>query len=358
MAPIAASDLTYYPAPFPDHVPQIELQRISVKDLFDGNEAAAAKTFDIFCNSGFFYLDLTTDPRGQGFDDAANQLHDAAKDIFGHIPIEEKETWKGNPLQGFLDTGYRALAKDETGQPTEKGELLNVPSYDILNDSEYKLPTWLEPYRHAYKSFAHHGDLVGQAIFQNLERQLHLPAGQFTTMFRLSKETGGFVRLFRQPAIKSGVASDIPIGPAHTDGNALTMLFNWQGGLQIARPNAASRGIKMIDGANAEEEWLWLKPIPGHAIVNLGDPMVTFSNGLLTSGRHRVMTPPGEQAKHHRYSLLMGMRPASTTLMRALKSDVIPPETEEQKQRPDVTALDWAIAKVKAIMERAAQNKA
>lgn len=37
------------------------------------------------------------------------------------------------------------------------------------------------------------------------------------------------------------------------------------------------------------------EPLPGHAIINLGDAMVMFSNGLLKSGKHRVVPAPGEQ---------------------------------------------------------------
>ena len=36
--------------------------------------------------------------------------------------------------------------------------------------------------------------------------------------------------------------------------------------------------------------------LAGHAIVNLGDAMVNFTNGLLRSNIHRVVSPPGEQA--------------------------------------------------------------
>ena len=102
---------------------KIDLEKVSVKDLFDGDEDAGSKTFGIFCNSGFFYLDLTTDERGKGFIDAASQLHDAAKDIFANVSMADKETFRGDPLRGVLDVGYRAMGKDETGQPNAKGEL-------------------------------------------------------------------------------------------------------------------------------------------------------------------------------------------------------------------------------------------
>ena len=174
-------------------------------------------------------------------------------------------------------------------------------------------------------------------------------------MHKVSDQTGGFVRMFRYNPPKDGLPSPIPAGPAHTDSSSLTILFNWSGGLQIVRPKATGRGVKMVDAADAEEEWLWVKPIPGHVIVNLGDPMVTLTNGLLTGARHRVMTPPGEQAKFDRISVLMGMRPLASTPMRALESDVIPLEAPDGREI--VTADDWAVAKVRGILDRAYSNK-
>lgn len=53
--------------------------------------------------------------------------------------------------------------------------------------------------------------------------------------------------------------------------------------------------------------------------------MVKFTNGLLRSNIHRVVSPPGEQAKETRYSLVYFSRPEDEVILRRLEgSDIIP----------------------------------
>jgi len=78
----------------------------------------------------------------------------------------------------------------------------------------------------------------------------------------------------------------------------VTVLFNWLGGLQIQSRDPVREGA-----------WDYVKPLPGHAIINLGDAMVTFTNGLLKSAKHRVMPAPGQQVEVDRYSLVYFARP-------------------------------------------------
>ncbi|KAF9812467.1 hypothetical protein IEO21_06185 [Rhodonia placenta] len=76
---------------------------------------------------------------------------------------------------------------------------------------------------------------------------------------------------------------------AHTDFGSLSFLHNRLGGLQV-----------MVPGT---QTWQYVKPLPGHAICNLGDAMSVFSGGILKSNLHRVVAPPKEQAKILRWSL-------------------------------------------------------
>ncbi len=54
----------------------------------------------------------------------------------------------------------------------------------------------------------------------------------------------------------------------------------------------------------------------GHAVVNLGDAMVTFTNGALKSAKHRVVPSPGEQGSLNRYSVVYFVRPHNDALMK------------------------------------------
>ncbi|CAF4862353.1 unnamed protein product, partial [Rotaria sp. Silwood1] len=54
---------------------------------------------------------------------------------------------------------------------------------------------------------------------------------------------------------------------------------------------AVAFGAHTDFGSNGE--WLDIQPLPGHAIVNLGDAMVKLSGGILKSNIHRIVTISG-----------------------------------------------------------------
>ena len=54
----------------------------------------------------------------------------------------------------------------------------------------------------------------------------------------------------------------------------------------------------------------------GHAVVNLGDAAVKFTNGVLKSAKHRVVPSPGEQGALDRYSIVYFVRPHDEALMK------------------------------------------
>lgn len=197
------------------------------------------------------------------------------------------------------------------------------------------------------------GNTIANVILSILERQVHLPPTSFTSLHKLTDSSGDFLRMFRYPAPKDGKALSTPPTPAHTDAVSVAILFNWQGGLQITKSKEQVGKVDVEDTEKeSEDSWLYVKPEPGHAIVNLGDVMVVLTNGLLKSGRHRVVTPPGPQGRFHRYSVLVSTRPADQTIMKPFRSDMIDPETPEQLEGETLTALQWGMRKVRAILNR------
>jgi hypothetical protein len=72
----------------------------------DGDEKEAQKLFHVCSNEGFFYLDLTTEPRGEKFLSEAQELHHVAKEVFKNVSTDEKLAFKTpDPTTGHLDTG-------------------------------------------------------------------------------------------------------------------------------------------------------------------------------------------------------------------------------------------------------------
>ena len=100
---------------------------------------------------------------------------------------------------------------------------------------------------------------------------------------------------------------------------------------------------------NTYENWRFIKPQQGCAIVNLGDTIVEWTSGVLRSSLHRVVNPPGQQAAVTRQSLAYLVRPAREKTMQRLKGSKIPVIPEVQLDS-DVSVTEWASTRAAQIM--------
>jgi len=81
---------------------------------------------------------------------------------------------------------------------------------------------------------------------------------------------------------------------AHTDAGSLSIVFTEVGGLQVLKPN--------------EDQWYYIAPKPGHAVVNVGDALRFISGGILESALHRII-PHKDEKMRHKYSIVYLLRP-------------------------------------------------
>jgi isopenicillin N synthase-like dioxygenase len=79
----------------------------------------------------------------------------------------------------------------------------------------------------------------------------------------------------------------------HTDIGSLTLLYCGDWGLQVL---------------SADNQWGFVPPKPGHAVINVGDSMRFLSDYQLRSCVHRVI-PVTERQETHRYSIAYFLRP-------------------------------------------------
>ncbi|KAF4629093.1 hypothetical protein G7Y89_g9055 [Cudoniella acicularis] len=178
-------------------------------------------------------------------------------------------------------------------------ELLNVSHHGLLCGPEnYMLPDWPNKNADLFRSFMKSGNMVSDMIFTILERQLYLAPGSLTSLHQIKDASGAFMRMLHHPAPKNGKPLSKSPTPAHTDATSITILFNWQGGLQITKVLTPDGKVGVEDAdEEPEANWYYVKPEPGHVVVDLGDVMAVLTNGVLKSGKHRVVTPPGPQGK-------------------------------------------------------------
>lgn len=90
-----------------------------------------------------------------------------------------------------------------------------------------------------------------------------------------------------------------------------------------------------------------MKPLPGHAVVNLGDAMVKFTAGVLRSNLHRVVNPPGEQAETTRMSLVYFARPEDDVFLKVLDGseivDAYRDANKEYHHEEEITSKEWIL---------------
>lgn len=204
----------------------------------------------------------------------------------------------------------------------------------------WKLPDYLAPYEAQFKSMMRSGNKLANIVLSILERELQLPAESLTSMHRLEEDSESFLRLLRYLGVSERTVDFLGF-PAHKDALSIAILFTWLGGFQVPKPGAKLLGPNHI----ADEDWLWVKPQRGTALINLGDAMEIFTNGLLHSGLHRVIRAAGEQAPFDKYSVLIGTRPRLDVVMKPFESPIIPKSWDGQLKE-EMNSEQWGTYKI------------
>lgn len=189
-------------------------------------------------------------------------------------------------------------------------------------------PNVLGSRRPLLKSFISSAHAIVTLVLELLNDHLNLPPNTLQDMHRLAGRSGDQIRFIKAPP--QPVDDRKTALGEHTDFGSVTVLFNRLGGLQVLPPGR-------------DAQWCYVKPLPNHAIINLGDAMVKFTNGLLRSNIHRVVAPPGEQADHTRYSLVYFNRPEDDVMLKRLDgSEIIPPLKKDEVEE-EVNSKDWIL---------------
>ena len=143
-------------------------------------------------------------------------------------------------------------------------------------------------------------------VLKGLAVGLGLPADYFAPRFAKPLARGSLVRYPLHPAD----AGPRTFGTAaHTDYGGITLV--WQddsGGLEVE---------------NRAGDWVPVDPVPGTLVVNIGDLMARWTNGVFASNPHRVINRSGRE----RYSMAVFFDPDYDTLVETLPTCLAPGET-------------------------------
>jgi isopenicillin N synthase-like dioxygenase len=158
-----------------------------------------------------------------------------------------------------------------------------------------------------------------------LEKHLQLAPGTLQDLHRVEKPSADHVRLTAHAP--STYSEERAQRAEHTDFGSFTILFNWLGGLQLLLPET--------------EKWVWVKPVPGSAVVNLGDAMVKFTSGILRSNIHRVVPSQGAQAGLKRTSLIYFARPEDDVVLKRLPGGLVEERPKVETEADAIKSVDW-----------------
>jgi isopenicillin N synthase-like dioxygenase len=158
-----------------------------------------------------------------------------------------------------------------------------------------------------------------------VDKFVGLPKGTIQGKHRFERSSGDNMRWIRAKPPKGG--SKFMLG-GHSDAGSVTVLFNELGGLQCQIPDGTEDPAMQYKASSIMVEdvgnWAYVRPLPGHAIINLGMSLVKFTAGGVRGAVHRVIEPPGAQAGSTRYSLAYFSRPELDIIQRPfVQSEVI-----------------------------------
>lgn len=134
---------------------------------------------------------------------------------------------------------------------------------------------------------------------------------------------GCVVRLLHYPALPEDTEyspeTDVRAG-AHSDYGSMTLLFQRPGqpGLEIRPPND-SKTWSPVPPFPAGYDESQMPPI----LVNMGDMMSYWTNGLLRSTVHRVIFPKDTKAGQDRYSIAFFTHPSDSTELVPVPSPLV-----------------------------------
>ena len=158
---------------------------------------------------------------------------------------------------------------------------------------------------------------LGDRILAMLALSLELPADFFVQFYDMPNTTLGLLRYKPHPT--DARPNQLGAG-AHTDWGAITLLAQDElGGLEVC---------------NVEGDWIRAAPIPGTFVVNLGDLMQRWTNGVYRSNMHRVRN---NSATRERYSMPFFYGPRPDSRIECLPTCV---DDEHPAQYPPCTAAE------------------
>ncbi|KAI0269391.1 Clavaminate synthase-like protein [Gloeopeniophorella convolvens] len=314
--------------PFPDDVPTVPLLVIDYQLLRNRDQNETERLWKAATELGFWYL------KNHGVEAEVSAMFEMGARTM-ELPLEEKMKFEQG--DGGRSFGYKfagANATDASGA-LDSVEFINVSKDDALawpGMVHRKYPPTVENHMDsAVRPFVRKSMEVNDTLMAILNDRLGLPPGALTQRHTPEEPSGSEARCIKKTPASHPESPDKAAIGAHTDFGSLSFLHNQLGGLQVLPPGT--------------EDWKYVRPLPGHAICNLGDAMSILSAGILRSNLHRVVPPPKAQASYDRWSLVFFTRPGDSVVLAPLTESALVAEAAarvpDDRFTTGSTASEW-----------------
>ncbi|ETS79604.1 hypothetical protein PFICI_09457 [Pestalotiopsis fici W106-1] len=298
-------------------IPIIDISAEGVDEL-----DIAKALVDAAASYGFVYI------RNTGKDIAAEQVQsafDISRKLFLETPIEEKQKCsiqKNN-------RGWSGMHTETLDPKTQRvGDFKEAFNFGPFTDGkpDQPLPSTLEADQATIAAFRASCSALCQRILWLFGVGLSAdPPSFFTASHSDARPSGTILRLLYYPppgdaTTSSARADDVRAG-AHSDYGSITLLFRLAGqaGLEVLTPENVWAPVPVVPpGTEAD-------PAPP-VLVNIGDLLSYWTNGLLRSTVHRVTFDGGsggvngESSTGPRYSIAFFCHPANDTKLEPVPS--------------------------------------
>jgi isopenicillin N synthase-like dioxygenase len=302
--------IIYTPASKPISIPVIDLAGTFQSDA-PARHAAAQSMHRACRESGFFYI------ANHGMPDDLLTAQFAAARRFFDLPLADKLAilMKQSPTTaGYEPVGGQIL--DSQDADAEKAPPDLKESFycgrELVPEHPYALKKWrglghnqwpnLPGFRAQTMAYYEAMCGLGDHLLSLLAQSLDLPPGWFASAFQWPGATLRFIKYPPQP--RDASFNQIGAG-AHTDWGGITIL---------AQDSSGGLEVQTVAG-----NWIEATPIEGTFVINLGDLMARWTNGVYASNMHRVKN---NRSGGDRYSLPFFYSPRADAIIAPIETCV------------------------------------
>ncbi|KAJ7064048.1 hypothetical protein C8F01DRAFT_1367472 [Mycena amicta] len=257
-----------------DSPTQSAIQRVPVIDLNQDLDALVKELQEAGKGFGFFYVTNHYIPEAM-----ISNIFEHSKRFFCLSETEKMAVYQQDPV--VLNAGYRPLGStDAEGKGVgDFTEAYTFKSEDH-NGSGNQWPSQVPEMRTSVSDYYRETLRLAKTLYSLLGRVV---AGDDAFFDDKTKANYHRLRIIHYPApeeVKKGLGS-------HSDFGVFTVLC----------PEQDSVGLQFY--LEEQGTWLDVPPMPGVLLINLGDQIARWTNGVLKSPKHRVISRPGME----RYSI-------------------------------------------------------